>query len=483
MKTILKITLSALLIIGTFTACVDDKDFDTPQVQEVDLDHNVVNFETAKNNLIQSYNQNGGLIYTYPPTSTDVIAAYVISDDTSGNYYKELVVQDNFENPTMGYQIDINQGSLHTTYNAGRKVYIKMAGLSIGYFDGQQGPSPNYANESNPNDSTPGIYKIGITTDDSEVERIPATLFKKFIVASSITETIVPKVVTTDDFTDEFMNTFVQLNNVQFELGELGKTFANEATDAYDAERVLVSCDTDAEFGLMTSTFSNFKGKSVSDKVGTVVGVLTKNYREVSSVIVLNDYMDVNFMDTERCDPPVFCGALAVTGSNVLFEQDFESMSDESALDTLGWTNINVNGGSHRWDHRSFSGNKYIQLGAYNTNEDPLEAWLVTPAINLDNSTDESLTFDANVGYHNGDPVKVYASTDFSGDVATATWELIENVILPTSPTSGYGSFANVGSVNVSCLTGDVYFAFAYIGADNGITTTFQIDNIKVMGN
>ena len=57
------------------------------------------------------------------------------------------------------------------------------------------------------------------------------------------------------------------------------------------------------------------------------------------------------------------------------------------------------------------------------------------------------------------------------------------NVTLPTGPQSGYGSFASGGNINISCLDGDVYFAFQYLGADGGITTTFQIDNIKVTGN
>ena len=124
-----------------------------------------------------------------------------------------------------------------------------------------------------------------------------------------------------------------------------------------------------------------------------------------------------------------------------------------------------------------------MQQSAYNSGENPLESWLVTPAINFDSSTNEELTFDANAGYVNGNALSIYASTDYAGDPSTATWALINDFNLPTGPSGGYGNFATVGNVNVSCLDGDVYIGFKYTGADGGITSTFQIDNIKVSGN
>ena len=119
-------------------------------------------------------------------------------------------------------------------------------------------------------------------------------------------------------------------------------------------------------------------------------------------------------------------------------------------------------------------------------NPDTANRWLITPAINLDASTAEQLTFKTNVGYYNGDALSVYVSTDFTGnsaDIGDATW-LAVDATLPQGPTSGYGTtFTNSGPINVSCLEGNMYVAFKYLGSSTGITTTFQVDDVKVTGN
>jgi len=490
MKNLFKITLSLLFIAASFTSCVDDKDFDTPQVVEIDNDIATAELNSVRNNILNQYNSSNPspsqLIYTYPENSTAIVAAYVVSDDTYGNYYKKMIVQDKPENPTMGFEISINQGNLHAIYNKGRKVYIKMAGLSVGYYDGQQGnASSGYENQSNPTDGTPGIYRIGIENDGS-IDRIPNTDFKNYIKRSSVSEMIVPKLITDADFTDETMNTFVTMENIQFELGDLGKTFANEQGDAYDATRLLFSCDTENAFGLMTSTFSSFKSLkfSMNDNLsgkGDLKGILMKSYREANSVIVLNTYEDVNFSDTDRCDPVILdCGDNTVGGSVVVFEENFESFSDNTT-DLPGWTNVNVNGGSRVYKIDSYSGNVYMAGSAYGSGENPLEDWLVTPAINLDSTTDEELTFKTQAHHDNGRTLKVYASSDFTGDVTTATWVLINATVGTASST--YGDWTNSGSINISCLEGDVYIGFKYEGGDNAITTGMNIDDVKVTGN
>ena len=486
-KNILKFAVSMLFVVASFTACVKDDGFDTPQIQYEDNDISNTTIATIKNNIINNYvaGDESSLIYTFPEDSPLIVSGYVVSNDFNGNFYKKLIIQDAPENPNGGLEIDIDLRSLYTKYNFGRKIYLKLAGLSIQYVDGQQGGAPNYPNQSDPTDNTPGVYKIGIRDADYKLMRISATDLDKYIVRSGVSATIQPKVINASEFSDDTMNTFVSMDNVQFKLNELGKSYAGEVNDAYDAERVLLECDTQIEFGLSTSTFAPFKDEILPEGKGTIKAVLKKSFREATSVLVLNSLEDIDLNDLDnRCDPILLeCSGSTTTGSNVIFSEDFESISDEADLIPLGWTNVNVNGGSHIWKHRSYNGNKYMQNGAYNTGENPLEAWLVTPAINLDSTTDEVFTFDVNVGYYNGDALSVYASTDFTGDVTTATWQLINDVDLPTSPSNTYGSFHTAGSISVDCLDGDVYFAFKYKGGDGDVTSTFQVDNIKVSGN
>jgi hypothetical protein len=480
-KNLIKIALSALIVLGAFTSCVNDSDFDTPQVQEEDNNIGNSNISAVQDAINQQFvaGNPASLKFTFPDDSPIIVPAYVVSDDTGGNFYKKLIVQDMASNPTAGLEIMIDQGSLHTTYNTGRKIYIKMAGLTVEYIDGQTS-SPGFVNASDPTDATPGVYKIGIQGTD-RLDRIPSIMLQNYIVRSSTTEAIVPSVITPADFDDAHMNTYIQMNNTQVAIGDLGKTFAGEAGDSYDATRTLLNCDSEVEFGLMTSTFSNFKSMVMPEGKGTLKAVLMKNYRERAVVTVLNSYADVDFPSTDRCGYGLLdCtgGALSASATT-LFSEDFESYATNTTA-YPSWTAINVNGGARLFRNRSYSGNKYSEASAYGSGEDPMEVWLVTPAIDLDTTANEVLTFKTKAHHDNGSVLTVLVSTDFTGDVATATWLATDATIGTAS--SIYGNWTNSGDINLSCLTGNVYIAFVYKGADGGITTGMQLDDVMVKG-
>jgi hypothetical protein len=295
---------------------------------------------------------------------------------------------------------------------------------------------------------------------------------------------LVPTSITLGGITEAHINTYVSLPNAQFQKTQIGKTFAGEADDEFDGFRDLFECDTEATMKLQTSTFASFKSNVVPSGKGSIKMVLTKDYRAEFLVGILNTPSDISFENPDRCDPPVLdCGTGAVGGSTVIFDENFSSISSASDLANAGWTSVNVNGGSGLFTPRSYSGNQYLQVAAFRSGEDPFEAWVVTPAIDLDNTTAEELTFETNTGYDNGAALSVYVSTDFSGDVKTATWLQVD-AKLSSGPSNSYGSsFTPSGSINISCLSGNVYVAFRYVGADGGVTTTFQVDNVKVTGN
>ncbi|HIP25990.1 MAG TPA: hypothetical protein EYG81_06045, partial [Archaeoglobus profundus] len=129
MKTIIKLTLSLLFIAASFTSCVDDKDFDTPQVScdnsfisEISED-DIIPFQ----NVVENYT--GGF---YSFTSEDnYFIGYVVSNDLDGNFYKELYIQDKVENPTYSIKLNIDMRGLYTRYPIGSKLYIKTEGLAI----------------------------------------------------------------------------------------------------------------------------------------------------------------------------------------------------------------------------------------------------------------------------------------------------------------------------------------------------------------
>jgi hypothetical protein len=41
-------------------------------------------------------------------------------------------------------------------------------------------------------------------------------------------------------------------------------------------------------------------------------------------------------------------------------------------------------------------------------------------------------------------------------------------------------NFTSSGNVDLSSYSGNVYISFRYVGGTNGITSTYQIDNVEV---
>ncbi|MBV1887813.1 MAG: choice-of-anchor J domain-containing protein [Urechidicola sp.] len=476
MKTIKFLKLISLAAIAALAvSCVQDDEYDIPDVGGTEPDVTVNSSIGAVRSAWDQHNgSTGEEIYTFPTDTGDLfLAAYVVSSDYGGNFYKTLVVQDSPENPEFGIEVLVDKTSLFESYEVGRKVYIKLNGLSVSYDDGD---------DNDPNDGTPGRYSLGSLIDGS-VDDMSAFLYEEHILRSTEVATIVPTVVSIDDFSQENLNTMIQIQGMQFPLNELGKTYAGEANDQFDGFRILLNCADESTATLQTSTFSDFKSHVIPDGQGSITAVLAKDFRADFFVMIINNPTNVDFSSPDRCDPVILdCGNGAVGGSVVLFDEDFEGTS-EGQLITDGWINENVNGGSNDFSLRSFSGNSYMQASAFRTGENPMEVWLISPEIDLDTTTDEELTFETKVGYHNGDALSVFVSTDFTGDIDSATWALVD-ADLADSPSNGYGStFTESGSINISCLEGNVVVAFRYLGADSGITTTFQIENVKVTGN
>ena len=83
-----------------------------------------------------------------------------------------------------------------------------------------------------------------------------------------------------------------------------------------------------------------------------------------------------------------------------------------------------------------------------------------------------------------GDALKVFTSTNYVplGDITSATLtDITSNFTIPKTPVSGYGNFTPAGSYTFpATLTGKGFVMFKYAGNGSGVTTTIQLDNIKV---
>jgi len=172
--------------------------------------------------------------------------------------------------------------------------------------------------------------------------------------------------------------------------------------------------------------------------------------------------------------------------------QTFESQTVSSDVVISGWLNYKQ-AGTRAWSTRQFGSplNKYAQFSAFSSTapETSNIAWLITPAVNLNLTTNEIFSFYYNSGYYTGEALTVYYSTDFDGTeagVAIATWNEITSYFnLPVSSSTAYNTIASAGSVNFKSILGTaVYFAFKYTGSgvSGGVSTTIQLDNITFTG-
>lgn len=450
--------ISFFLLIGICAvSCVKDDDYKIPEiiVEEPMVDVNT-NIASIKNiyrgyepKIIEAGEGSPRALY---------LEAYVISSDEAGNFYKSLVIQDMPENPTAGVAISTEATNLYTKYEPGRKIFLRVDGLYIG----------EYA----------GLPSIGLL-DGDQIGRINIEDFESRILRSTEKVEIIPQVVSIPEVNDvdtnaNFLNTLIKLENVQFPDGLAGIAHYGNPGNTYSVNRQLENCE-DETIALRTSGFADFKGLLLPEGNGSLTAVLSRFNND--SQLFIRDIGDVS-LDGERCNP----GGSGDTRELPFFE-DFEAHNSGTGIpvNVEGWTNVNVNAGTRRYEVLEFNLNNYAQISARNSGENPCEVWLVTPGLILPDASSPVLRFDTNDGFFNGEALSVKVAKDFTDDINTADWTDL-NAVISRGHTTGYGTqFTASGDIDLSDYAGQtVYIAFQYLGASNDITTTYQIDNISV---
>ena len=279
MKTnkIIILTLTFLLSIS-FNSCVEDGDFSVPESigNEVEpiLTGTQVTFSSVKAKLAQS----GGL-GTYDENEDIYVVGYVISSDRTGNFFEELIIQNtpldtDLENEfRMGLKVLIDVNDLGNKYNFGRKVYLKLGGLTVS------------------EDS--GVTAIGTLNGNNEFSNIEGFEIDNFLLRSKQVVEIKPKVTTINGLKSNDLNTLVKFESIQFSESSFGLTFAGEETDEFNGERLLTSCVNGSSILLSTSTFSDIKSEIVPSGSGSITAVYSKNFFGNTDILTLNKTEDI----------------------------------------------------------------------------------------------------------------------------------------------------------------------------------------------
>lgn len=443
------------LMMSVLLSCVQDDDFNVPKP---DNGPDPAAGITANISIAEVKQLFSG--YTTEFTSDLIVEGYVVSSDASGNFYKELYLQDHPSNPTAGIRVALDKQELYLTYDVGRKLFINLKGLFIGEGDGD-------------------VLTIGQEVG-GEITGINEAEIPDFLIKSATVKAIAGKSMQFSEITDAHIGMYVRFFNTQIHANELGLPFVDPAAP-YSTQHTLESCEEENTFIVETSAFADFAQLIVPEDNGTVAGVITRDFSGSVILLVLNEAGNMLY-GGERCEFKIAaCETNMIDGEDIIFEEHFEGLTDENELYALGWSTINVNGYEKQFQGVSFEGNTYMSVTAFGSGEAQMETWLISPEINLDGTTGERLNFDLEVGYDNGKGLTFLITDNYTGNPETTVWKIL-NVAIPDGPSNGFTGFLPSDDISIHCLEGDVHIAFRYQGADPGLFTWYHIDNIRVTG-
>ncbi|MEI7896302.1 MAG: choice-of-anchor J domain-containing protein [bacterium] len=156
-------------------------------------------------------------------------------------------------------------------------------------------------------------------------------------------------------------------------------------------------------------------------------------------------------------------------------------------IDSLHFTNKTFSNwilkniaGAQVWsiDSIHLAGNPFGTMSGYSGGSNVNEDWLISPAMNFNNYTNEALTFVSAYKY-TGAPLELLISNDYDGTTNPGDFSWTP---LTAAWSTGNFVWAPSGSVNVSGTSGThVYIGFKYT-SDATASSTWELDDIVITG-
>lgn len=374
MKTIILTTLAVIVMI---LSCVD-RDYAEPSERAC------VTATTNKSVAdVRAMATSTPLLYQ----NNDIIAAYVVSSDEGGNFFKSIsmVSEDN----QIGFSIPVDQVTLFADYEPGRKVYINLKNLYVSVDH-----SAMVIGNANINTAFP-----------SGLSRLNVFEYENIILRGCEVKNEEELVIKTDDISqilnDNNLHKLIEIDSVQFGPASLGKNFFDPSVNNIGGATNHDLVDKNGNvMPLRVSSFANFAGQKIPFGSGKVRGVLTKfntGYQFLVRTI----------SDVKLTEPRIYSFSF-VTSLNETFESyanNFSNFSDYINFATDG---------SKLWRTNTFQGNKYLMMSAFDSNsafQSPLnKSYFMVP---VDFSAISTLQFKTQDRFNNGNTLKVYYSTDY----------------------------------------------------------------------
>lgn len=275
MKKILTYLFLAVLATVVVTSCIKQK-FDAPP--------DTSNFDPklTVNSSIWQLKQRFNAVSGLPVKIEDdiTISGIVVADDNSGNFYKQIIVQDT----SSGIVVLVGRSNLYNDYPIGRKIYIKCKGLYLGAYG--------------------KFIQLGSTPDEKNaLSDIPNPKVGEYIVKGPyIPDSIKPIVATINqlnspDANSKLLGTLIQINDVEFEGAVIGQPYAQDPNIASGTDRKIEDCSL-STIVVRNSGYANFRPALLPSGKGTIKAIYSR-YNNTAQLMI-RDTTDINMTDA-RC--------------------------------------------------------------------------------------------------------------------------------------------------------------------------------------
>lgn len=354
------------------------------------------------------------------------VFAVVTADETDGNFYKNISVQDRTGGITLRL---LNSGGLYI----GDSIRIYLPGTKLAPYNGlMQLDSVDVDNNTVKQATQVHVEPLNVTTSQLTVSAM-----------------------------DTLQSRLIRVTDVEF-ADPCGQTWANAVAQTV-GERNIQGCS-GSPVMVRTSGYASYAGSPLPLGKGSIVcvaGIFG------STIQLSNRNMAGVQMNDTRCD-----------GTNVSNACPFllKNFNDQNVT-SGGWSQWSDN--NIPWNTNSqgsSDGTYYGQCRNYINNANvPGQSWLISPAVDLTSQTNPKLNFITACNY-SGAALEVLVSTNYtSGDPTTATWASL-------SPGLSTGSWAWVpsGALDLApYISTNTRVAFKYTGT-NSDGKTWELDNIKI---
>lgn len=229
----LRTSLVLLMLCITLGSCLK-KSYDTPP-DTAQYDPNLPVNLTIGQLSQMALNMNIGSFRTLGDST---IEGVVNADDRTGNFYKQIVIQDS----TGGMTICLAQYDLYSDYPVGRKVYIKLNGLTLVNYNG-----------------LPEVcFSASVSSGKTTAVGVPISLIPTYVIKASYPNPVIPQVVKIVDVltnSNKYLNMLVQFNDVEFATGSdsVVYSFPNSSTS-----RTISDCPYTASLVMYNSSYATF---------------------------------------------------------------------------------------------------------------------------------------------------------------------------------------------------------------------------------